>query len=139
MLGAGYGNISDIEVMLVVISTLGLAFSLYNTWRAYGDYKWLRDHKVKNGRWFLAKMWLWSESGRAYLQFVFAYIGVRAWFYPDPPTTVDGVILRWMFLLASAVVTAKTINIWYTRSRLIETSNGVHITDRMEEADDTKA
>lgn len=140
-IAAGYGNVSDIEVMFVVISLIGLAFSLYNAIRAWGDIAWLRENKVKNGRWYLAKMWFVSEAGRAYLQFFFALIGIRAFFYPDPPPrlstheAVMDVVLRWGLLVGTAIVTGKTIYIWYIRDRLIDDTNGVHLTDRAEGLD----
>lgn len=128
-IAAGYGNVSDFEAIFLLISVFGFVFSVLNLINVVGDYDYLKQEGIKNGRWLLAKAAIVTESGRCYLQAVFIYVAVLAMTHPDPPpqTEMKDIILsaiaRWAFLFGAIWVAAKTAYAWHVRRRLLE--NGI--------------
>lgn len=127
MLGAGYGTISDIEVMWVLLAAIGFIFSALSAYQALGDRNFLRNLGVRNGRWLIANLALFNEAGRSFIQAVFLTIGLLAMLLPEPPnqgnpTTVQeylSIIVRWGLISSSVVLTTKSVYTWHTRRRLL--------------------
>lgn len=126
-IAAGYGNISDFEIMFLIIAVFGFAFSLLNLRGISKDARYLKGlGRTQNGLWLLTKAAWFNEAGRSFLQLVFIYIAILSMRMPDPPSQVlqlDRVlsaVARWAFLIAAAWVMAKTCYTWYVRLRLQE-------------------
>lgn len=127
ILGAGYGTVSDIEIVWIIISTVGFGFACWNATQAWGDRKYLESAGIRNGRWAVARLATFTESGRAYVQLFFMSIGLIAMHHPDPPASGAGwlsqaetVFARWGFISCAAVICAKSIYTFQVRKQLIE-------------------
>lgn len=125
-LAAGYGNVSDFEIIFLTVSVFGFVFAALNLLGIHGDWKYLKTRKLRDGTWYLTKAALVTETGRLYLQAVFIYIAVLSMRAPDPPPEVItsdrilNAIARWSFLVGAATVCAKTIYTYHVRHRLVE-------------------
>jgi len=130
ILEAGYGTVSDFEIVWTMIAIIGFCFAIANLVGVISDYKFEKD-RIKaggqpNGIWYLAKVAVLTESGRAYLQLVFIYLGLISMTLADPPPSVGlgnqvrDAVARWGLLTASLLVVVKTCYAWYVRKRLAE-------------------
>lgn len=127
MFAAGYGTVSDIEILFATIALVGFVFSVLTSIQAWGDYNFLKENSIKNGKWTIAKATIITELGRAYLQGMFLFLAVVSFMRPDPDitylSTLDYVIAsvaRWLFITGALVVMLKSIYVWYSRQRLLE-------------------
>jgi hypothetical protein len=122
---AGYGTVSDIEILWTAIAAIGLFFALFSGSASLQDYKFLKDNHIFNGRRPLAKLGIFNELGRAYVQVIFLLLGIYSALQPEPPaqslsstqTIIQGLI-RWSFITAGAVVAAKSFATWHTLRKL---------------------
>jgi len=149
---ASYGTVSDFEILLVVISFVGLCFSTYTARQAWKDYQALcaEPRETRGLLWFashmLSKVWVVSECGRIYLQFIFLVLGAYYLTFADPTRAglpqwreIMSVILQWLFITGAAATAGKSIYVWYVRMRLQEDAqlgihtNGNHINDKKQE------
>ena len=123
MLAAGYGTVSDIEILWTAIALCGFVFAGLNARGSWDDWKALRNIGSTNGIWYLAKAAIVTELGRAYLQLIFIYLGIYAMTLPDPPPQnnydVWQAIARWGFTTGAMSVAGKTIYVWYVRKKLL--------------------
>ena len=137
MLAAGYGNVSDFEIMWTAIATIGFIFAVLNLIGVIGDFRRLRSAGIKNGRWYMAKLAVVTESGRAYLQLFFVLVGAYSMTLPDPPPTssdlhdeIINAAIRWGFLTAAVWTCGKTVYTWYVYKRLTEDNDEIPVSGK---------
>lgn len=126
MLAAGYGTISDIEVVWVLIALVGVLFGIFNTTDAIEDREAVDRKKLANGRKLFADSAVYIEYMRLAVQIIFLVIGVAIMTIPDPPSTpqtvkivVISAIVRWGLISASAILLAKSIYTYFVRKQLL--------------------
>jgi hypothetical protein len=125
MVGAGYGPISDIEILWTAIASFGFGFAVMSGLAAIQDFKFLQRAEIFNGRRSIAKLGIFNELGRAYIQAVFVMVGIYAATNPEPPPdlldTNDKILqafVRWGFVTAAAMTAAKSFATWQVLRKL---------------------
>lgn len=89
MTAAAYGNVSDVEIIWVLIALVGFGYSMVNVKDALADRRFLNEHNIQNGRRALARYQGIAEILRAATQFIFLVIGLLAMFLPETPNSLD--------------------------------------------------
>jgi hypothetical protein len=122
-----HGNVSDIEVLWVLIATIGVIFSLHNVQESRKDLHALRERNIRNGRHRIAITGLRAEAGRAIVQMIYFTIGAYAMAFPEPPTqhepfkfSLFRFLFQWGFILSSVILTLKSYWNYELRRDLIE-------------------
>jgi hypothetical protein len=132
LVAAAYGSVSDIEILLVVISSIGLIFSLYNLKESWKDWRLLKNlGKTDFGRDYDPRMvvalnGLRSEVSRSIIQAIYLALGIFAMLIAEAPPVhlplkivIFGFLFRWGFILASILLTLKSYWSYQVRSRVL--------------------
>lgn len=117
MLGAEYGTVSDIEIVWVLLACIGILFSSYNVFCAWGDLRWFLKLKLPpNGRRDIAISTVIVESARLVILSIFLAIGIVSMTIPDVdpkvlPTNlvVAGILIRWGLIGSSCLMIVQSI------------------------------
>lgn len=112
LLAAGYGTVSDIELVWVIIALVGAIFSAFNLKNAIDDFRALHLLDRANGRGLIARNTFKSEAARLATQSIFLLAGLLIMTIPDSPDTpgrpwnviLIGAVVRWGFVTASILV-----------------------------------
>lgn len=134
LLAAAYGSVSDIELLLVLISLIGLSFSIFNLRESWRDWRVLKLlKKTDYGRNYDPRMvvainGLRAEAARAIIQLIYLALGVFAMFIAETSPAIHlplkiqifGFIFRWGFILASILLTLKSYWGYQVRHRVLE-------------------
>lgn len=121
ILGEAYGTISDIEIFWVLMTSVALAFSLYNTWEAIQDYRFFRKQvqsPTVNGRQDQATGTIVAEVSRTVILLIFLSIGIGAMIIPEPPHNLElpldqrivSALIRWGLILSAILILLQTLN-----------------------------
>lgn len=129
-LAAAYfnGYVSDIEVLWVLITSIGAIFSIHNLIESRRDLKVLKMRGVRNGRMKIALTGIRAETGRLVIQTIFLIVGIDAMtlqeapIYPHEPwhIALTRFLFQWGFIAASAILTLKSYWNYSLRRDLIE-------------------
>jgi len=132
LIAAAYGSVSDIEILLVLISSIGLAFSIFNLRESWGDWRFLKNlGKTDYGsnydpRMVVAINGLRSEVARTIIQTIYLSLGIFALFIPENHAILPlklqifGFLFRWGFIAASILLTLKSYWGYQIRHRVLE-------------------
>lgn len=126
LIGAQYGNVSDIEVVWTIIAAIGLAFSIYNLRDAWRDYQALGV--LANGRRAIAILSLKMEGTRIFIQTLFVAIGIAAMTVQDPPDQLQrpwnvivlSTLFRWGLVVAGILIMYQSYANYQVRKKLLE-------------------
>lgn len=106
----------------IVLAGTGIAVTILNLWDSWGDYLYVRESKVVNGRALIAKTALVSEVTRlvAHVLMLVAGILVAAvQFNPEPPPA--SLYVRCAILATLAILVSHTIIAFWLRRKLNDT------------------
>lgn len=116
-------NLSGIEAVWVVVALVGLVLTSYNCYHAWHDYRFIKQHNVRNGRRIVGWTAATTEVTRVFVQLVFLGIGIGAGTIPDASAGADvpnnvrvvQFLVRWGLILASALIALQSY--WLRRMR----------------------
>jgi hypothetical protein len=128
VLAVNYGTVSDIELVWILSNSLGLLFSSWCIKDARKDRRALDVKRIRNGRRLIANFAIRSEAMRATVLLLFLLVGIMSAFLPDVGTnahvphiyTLFGAAFRWTFLLCSWIISAKSVDSFITRRKLLK-------------------
>jgi len=134
VLAAAYGSVSDIEILLVVVTTIGLLYGFYNIREMYRAWIILhRQGKTDHGPHYDARMvvainGLRSEIARVLIQLWLVTLGVIAMTIPETPPYIHepfklvifGFIFRWGIIGTSLLLSLKSYWGYQVRQRVNE-------------------
>lgn len=103
----------------IVLAAIGIAVTTLNLWASWGDFVYVRESQVVNGRALTAKTALVSEATRlvAHVLMLVAGILVAAvQFNPEPPPA--SLYVRCAILATLAILVSHTIIAFWLRRRL---------------------
>lgn len=133
-IAAAYGSVSDIEILLVLVSSIGLFFSFFNLRESWKDWRVLRRSKKtdygKNydPRMVVAINGLRAEVARAIIQGIYLSLGIFAMFIAEADPRIHfplklvifGFLFRWGFITASILLSLKSYWGYQVRHRVLE-------------------
>lgn len=106
----------------IVLAATGILVSILNLWDSWGDYVYVRESKLVNGRVLIAKVGLVTEIMRlaAHTLMLIAGILVAAvQFNPEPPPA--SLYVRCAILTTLAILVSQTIIAFWLRRKLNDT------------------
>lgn len=106
----------------IVLAATGIVVTILNLWDSWGDYLFVRESKVVNGRALIAKVALISEATRlvAHVLMLVAGILVAAvQFNPEPPPA--SLYVRCAILATLAILVSHTFIAFWLRRKLNDT------------------
>jgi hypothetical protein len=141
-----FGSVDEIwvvEILWSVAAAIGLAFSLYNFYQTFLDFRALKERGIENGRRLLAKSSVVLEGLRSLIQFGFLFVGVWAMVFipklqvPLPTNyAIYAYASRYIFLASAILLTVKTLVAWYTRKQILEAPAGFRLGSPRQRTDD---
>lgn len=126
IIGASYGNVSDIEIIWVLLAGFGVLFSSFNFKESNKDIKALRGAGIENGRLILAKGARFQDGCRAIVHSIFLAIGVSVLFLPESdlagqslPVVMITLLVRWGLIIGAAILVLQTFISYRIRRDII--------------------
>jgi hypothetical protein len=124
---AQYGTVSDIEILWLVVASIGALFAGWNALDAHKDCKALDLANIHNGRRLVARATRAQDALRFCVHLIFVSIGIMACILSDPPDRLEQpwqnvviqVLVTWGLITAAVILMIGTAIGRYSRYELL--------------------